>query len=74
MVQSLPRARLALAIALLAGFFGFIVLAAFAPATLARPSFGGVPLSFEFTTGLIAGTIAVTGLYALAANAAETRR
>jgi uncharacterized membrane protein (DUF485 family) len=73
MVQPIPRAGALLTALILAAFFGFIVLAAASPATLAAPTIGAIPLSFVLTTALILGTILVTGLYVLAANTKERR-
>jgi putative solute:sodium symporter small subunit len=74
MVQPIPRIGLTLAILVVAAFFGFIILAAISPATLAQPTIGAVPLSFVLTAGLILGTILVTGIYVWTMNAAESRR
>jgi uncharacterized membrane protein (DUF485 family) len=73
MVQPVPRIGLLLTLLVLVAFFGFIIFAAFAPATLAQPTIGAVPLSFVITAALIVGAILVTGLYVWTVNARETR-
>jgi uncharacterized membrane protein (DUF485 family) len=61
---------------LAAAFFSFVALAAFAPATLAKPIAAGGTVTWAFACGLgvIALGVALTGLYVLIANGAEARR
>lgn len=55
------------------GYYGFLLTGAFLPQALARPAFGHVPWSFVWGAGLLAGAVAATGIYVLAANAADSR-
>ena len=75
--RSAEPVRLGIALmALLAlAYFGFIGLAAFSPATLARPLVTGgiVTWAFAYGLGVIALGVVLTGVYVLAANRAETR-
>jgi uncharacterized membrane protein (DUF485 family) len=64
----MTRVRLQLTAILMVAYFGFLLLGAFAQPTLAVPVYGPVPLSFVLGLLLIIGSIALTGLYALAAN------
>jgi uncharacterized membrane protein (DUF485 family) len=73
MVQPVPRIGVILTLLVLVAFFGFIIVASFAPATLAQPAIGAVPLSFVLTAALILGAILVTGVYVWTINARETR-
>lgn len=67
------RLGLVLTAITLVAFFGFLLMAAFAPSTLAQPVFGAVPLSFVLTAGLIVGAVVLTGVYVFRANAMEGR-
>ena len=60
---------------LVAAYFGFIGLSAFAPALLARPVFAGGTVTWAFACGLgvIGLGVGLTGLYVLVANRAEDR-
>ncbi len=66
------RARLAwgLAALVLAAYFGFILLAAWAPALLARPVLPGGTLTvgLGLGVGVILWSVALTGLYVRRAN------
>jgi uncharacterized membrane protein (DUF485 family) len=73
MVQKLSAVRLVLTLLVLVAFFGFLLLAAAAPGLLGQPVIGAIPLSFVIATGLIIGTIALTGVYVLASNFVEGR-
>jgi uncharacterized membrane protein (DUF485 family) len=73
MVQPVPRMGLILTILVVLAFLGFITLAAYAPAALAQPTIGAVPLSFVLTAALIIGTILVTGVYVWTVNAKAAR-
>lgn len=68
------RLGLALMALLAAAYFGFIGLAAFSPATLARPVVAGgiVNWAFAYGLGVIGLGVLLTGIYVLAANRAET--
>lgn len=55
-------------------YYGFLLLGAFAPLWLARPAVGHVPWSFLLGALLLASAVALTGLYAWRANAAEDAR
>ncbi len=70
-VAPAPRLGLAFTAAVLAAFFGFLLLAAAAPGWLTRPAFGAVPLGFVLAAGLIVGTVLLTGAYALLAGRAQ---
>jgi uncharacterized membrane protein (DUF485 family) len=77
MTQTAVRERVGLAVLLTAVevvvFFGFIVLAAFSPATLAMPLSDGSPLTLAFAYGMVILVVSVllTGLYVLAENSNE---
>jgi uncharacterized membrane protein (DUF485 family) len=58
-----------LAALMLAIYFGFIALVAFAPATMAIPVAGTITLGFPLGLGVIIAAILLTGLYVLRANA-----
>jgi uncharacterized membrane protein (DUF485 family) len=73
-VQRLSAVRLGLTIFVLAAYFGFLILGASSPALLAQAVIGAIPLSFVIATGLIVGTIILTGIYVVGANFAEGRR
>ncbi len=60
--------RLTLTAILGVGYFGFLLLGAFAQPLLATPIYGPIPLVFLLGLILILGSIAITGVYALAAN------
>ena len=52
-------------------YYGFLLLGAFAPHWLAQPAVGHIPWSFLLGALLLASAVALTGLYAWRANAAE---
>jgi len=54
-------------------YYGFLMAGAFAPQALARPAIGSVPWSFLLGALLLVFIVAMTGLYTLLANAAETK-
>jgi uncharacterized membrane protein (DUF485 family) len=64
----MTRLRLRLTAVLMLYYFGFLLLGAFAQPLLATPLYGPIPLSFLLGLILILGSVALTGLYALAAN------
>ncbi|TXN72345.1 DUF485 domain-containing protein [Methylobacterium sp. WL6] len=70
------RLGVGLTLVLVAAYFGFIGLSAFAPVMLARPVMTGgtVTWAFAYAFGVIGLGVALTGIYVLAANRAETRR
>ena len=65
---------LLLAAAISVEYYGFLLLGAFAPRWLARPAVGHVPWSFLLGALLLVSAVALTGLYAWRANAAEDAR
>ena len=73
--QSL-RLGVALTAVLVAAYFGFVGLSAFAPAVLAKPIAAGgiVTWAFAYGLGVIGLGVVLTGLYVLAANRADARR
>lgn len=64
------RGRLAtrLSLAMLAIYYGFILLIAFAPSTLATPVFGVVSLGILLGLAVIVSAIVLTGIYVAQAN------
>ncbi len=64
----MTRLRLQLSGILIVYYFGFLLLGAFAQPLLATPVYGPIPLCFLLGLILILGCVALTGLYALAAN------
>ena len=64
------RSRLAarLSIAMLVIYYGFILLIAFAPASLAPPVLGTVSLGIVLGLGVILSAIVLTGIYVWQAN------
>ena len=68
----MTRLRLQLCGVLTVYYFGFLLLGAFAQPLLATPIYGPVPLSFLLGLILIVGCVALTGIYVLAANRADT--
>ena len=66
----------ALTAVLVAAYFGFVGLSAFAPAILAKPIAAGgtVTWAFAYGLGVIALGVVLTGLYVVVANRAEARR
>ena len=73
--QSL-RLGVALTAVLVAAYFGFVGLSAFAPAVLAKPIAAGgiVTWAFAYGLGVIGLGVVLTGLYVLAANRADAPR
>lgn len=73
--QSL-RLGVALTAVLVAAYFGFVGLSAFAPAILAKPiaTGGVVTWAFAYGLGVIGLGVVLTGLYVAIANRAELRR
>jgi uncharacterized membrane protein (DUF485 family) len=67
----MTRLRLQLTAILIAGYFGFLLLGAFAQKLLATPIYGPIPLSFLLGLIIILGSILLTGLYARGANRAD---
>ena len=68
---------MALTIAILLIYFGFVGLVAFAPALMGTPVFGTLTLGFPLGLGVILSAILLTGIYVLRANStfdALTRR
>ena len=61
---------------LVAAYFGFVGLSAFAPGILAKPitTGGTVTWAFAYGLGVIVLGVVLTGLYVIAANRAEARR
>lgn len=55
------------------GYYGFLLLGAYAPKALAQPAIGEVPWSFVLGAGLLVGAVASTGIYVLLSNASESR-
>ena len=55
-------------------YYGFLLLGALAPHWLSQPAVGHVPWSFLLGALLLASAVALTGLYAWRANAAEDAR
>ena len=55
-------------------YYGFLLLGAFEPHWLAQPALRHVPWSFLLGALLLASAVALTGLYAWHANAAEDAR
>ena len=55
------------------GYYGFLLMGAFAPQVLARPAVGHVPWSFVLGAGLLVMAVVTTGAYVLVANAADSR-
>ena len=55
------------------GYYGFLLLGAFAPQTLAQSAIGHVPWSFVLGAGLLVGAVASTGIYVMLSNASESR-
>ena len=72
--QELERTRgslgLTLTIVMLAIYFGFVGLVAFAPALMGTPVLGVMTLGFPLGLGVILSAILLTGLYVLRANSA----
>lgn len=70
------RTRLGAVLAILvaAAYYGFLLAGAYAPQLLASPTLGGVPWSFLLGAVLLVFIVAMTGLYTVLANRAETRR
>jgi uncharacterized membrane protein (DUF485 family) len=66
----MTRLRLQLSAILVAYFFGFLLLGAYAQPLLATPVYGPIPLSFLLGLILILGSVLLTGIYVLAANRA----
>jgi uncharacterized membrane protein (DUF485 family) len=70
--QELERSRAglswSLAILMLAIYFGFTLLVAFAPAVAARPVYGEITLGFALGLGVILAAIVLTGIYVVVAN------
>ena len=70
----LIRTRRALAwtltAAMLAIYFGFVFLVAFAPSVMAIPISSTITLGFLLGLGVIVSAIGLTGVYVLRANAA----
>jgi uncharacterized membrane protein (DUF485 family) len=64
----MTRLRLQLVGILIVYYFGFLLLGAFAQPLLATPIYGPIPLSFLLGLILILGCVALTGIYAMAAN------
>ena len=64
----MTRLRLLLTIILGMGYFGFLLLGAFAQSLLAIPVYGPIPLAFLLGLLLIVISVALSGVYALAAN------
>ena len=52
-------------------YYGFLLLGAFVPHWLAQPAVGHVPWSFLLGALVLASAVALTGLFAWRANAAE---
>jgi uncharacterized membrane protein (DUF485 family) len=68
----MTRLRIQLSAILVIYYFGFLLLAAFAQPLLATPLYGPIPLSFLLGLILILGSAALTGIYASAANKADS--
>ena len=66
----------ALTAVLIAVYFGFVTLCAFAPGLLARPVLVGGTVTWAFAYGLFVIVLGVvlTGLYVLVANQADLHR
>lgn len=64
-----------LTVILVAAYFGFVGMGAFAPALLAKPVLAGGTVTWAFAYGLfvIALGVVLTGLYVLLVNRAEAR-
>ena len=60
--------RLAFAGALFVALGALLTFAAVAPDAMARPLFGGIPLSLVLATLMIAFAVGSTGLYVILAN------
>jgi uncharacterized membrane protein (DUF485 family) len=54
-------------------YYGFLIAGAVAPTQLAKTAIGGVPWSFLLGAALLVFIVLATGIYTLAANAAEGR-
>ena len=69
---ALERSRgalgVALTVAMLAIYFGFLGLVAFAPALMGTRVFGTMTLGFPLGLGVILSAILLTGIYVLRAN------
>ena len=75
--HSRGRLGLALTATMLAIYFGFVGLVAFAPALMGTPVLGTMTLGFPLGLGVILSAILLTGIYVLRANStfdALTRR
>ncbi len=72
--QELERTRgrlgWALTAIMLAVYFGFVLMVAYAPKLLATPVYGTISLGFPLGLGVILCAILLTGIYVLRANAA----
>jgi uncharacterized membrane protein (DUF485 family) len=67
----MTRLRLRLSLILMVYYFGFLLLGAFAQGFMATPVYGPIPVSFLLGLILIFLSVALTGIYALAANQDE---
>lgn len=64
-----------LTVILMAAYFGFVTMGAFAPALLARPVLSNGTVTWAFAYGLFVIVLGVvlTGIYVLAVNRADAR-
>lgn len=62
-----------LAMVVAVGYYGFLLLGAFAPQALAKSAIGHIPWAFLLGAGLLVWAVASTGIYVLLSNAHETR-
>ncbi|WP_264048219.1 DUF485 domain-containing protein [Methylobacterium flocculans] len=64
-----------LTVILMAAYFGFVAMGAFAPALLAKPVLSGGTVTWAFAYGLFVIVLGVvlTGIYVLAVNRADAR-
>ena len=77
LVQKRRALAILLTILMLAIYFGFILVVAFAPGIMASPVYRTITWGFPLGLGVIVSAIILTGLYVLRANAefdALTRR
>ena len=68
LTRSRTRFGWTLAILMLAIYFGFILLVAYAPHLLGRPIVGSITLGFPLGLGVIIASIVLTGVYVARAN------
>jgi uncharacterized membrane protein (DUF485 family) len=69
LVRKRRNLAILLTILMLAVYFGFIFLVAFAPGILSRPVWRTITLGFPLGLGVIVSAIVLTGIYVLSANA-----